>query len=201
MHHTAQQYSGHGQGLCGSLWSGARRPRAGRLRTAWKNTLKATRRPRQASTARPSTQNLDGIPTIRQAFRPFCGPGRPARKRAPGFAFILTQEEEDDDREIDPSRRPLPRRRLPPSARIPIEHAAPTAEDSGHPSGGWDPSGGWGGHWRPIEIRGIETTPKSKSASESRFWDGDYGGGVRVGRPFGARWLAPLRGGAGTRCP
>ena len=31
--------------------------------------------------------------------------------------------------------------------------------------------------------------------------EGDYGGGSRVGRPFGARWLAPLRGGAGPRCP
>ena len=26
------------------------------------------------------------------------------------------------------------------------------------------------------------------------FWDGNYGGGVRVGRPFGARRLAPLKG-------
>ena len=23
------------------------------------------------------------------------------------------------------------------------------------------------------------------------FWEGDYGGGVRVGRHFGARWLVP----------
>jgi hypothetical protein len=28
------------------------------------------------------------------------------------------------------------------------------------------------------------------------FWMRDYGGGVRVGRPFGARWRSPVRGSA-----
>jgi hypothetical protein len=31
------------------------------------------------------------------------------------------------------------------------------------------------------------------------FWVGDYWGGVRVGRPVGARWRSPARGSA--RCP
>ena len=51
----------------------------------------------------------------------------------------------------------------------------------------------------------IGRAPISRSRTvlyyRDRASEGDYGGGVRVGRPFGAHWLAPLRGGAGPRCP
>ena len=42
--------------------------------------------------------------------------------------------------------------------------------------------------------RAIE--PRHRPPGSDGFWVRDYGGGVRVGRPFGARRSRPVRGSA-----
>ena len=52
-----------------------------------------------------------------------------------------------------------------------------------------------GGTPMPGNISGPSQTragePYIRPLGGEGFWEGDYGGGVRVGRHFGARWLVP----------
>jgi len=60
----------------------------------------------------------------------------------------------------------------------------------------WDPVAGPGGTPMPGNISGRGGTLGLRGSftkgprGGGGFWKGDYGGGVRVGRHFGARWLA-----------
>ena len=59
----------------------------------------------------------------------------------------------------------------------------------------WGPVAGPGGTPMPGNISGPSQTragePYIRPRGGEGFWTRDYGGGVRVGRHFGARWLVP----------